>query len=105
MEQGQQQLKGAKEEGRRLMNVLLQRETKYSHEMRRSEQEVAKLKERLLKILVERGEGRGAGIETSGPPPVWRSYNRSRWNTEQAGTKREEAFFQRYYSMNSTSIF
>lgn len=91
----QQQLKGAKEEGRRLMSVLLQRENKYSHEMRKAEQEAAKLKERLLKVLVERTEGRGGGMEASGPPPVWRSGNRSRWNTEQQGAQREEAFYKR----------
>ena len=42
---------GAKEEVRRLMSVLLQRESKYSHEIRRAEQENAKLKERLLKVI------------------------------------------------------
>ena len=33
------------------MSVLLQRESKYSHEIRRAEQENAKLKERLLKVI------------------------------------------------------
>ena len=37
------------EEVRKLMSVLLQREAKYSHEIRRSEQESARLKERLLR--------------------------------------------------------
>ena len=91
-------LKAAKEEVRKLMSVLLQREAKYSHEVRRTEQEAARLKERLLKVLVERGEGRGAGppsLTTSGPHKPGRAGPRSRWNTEQDGTRREEELLRR----------
>jgi len=75
VESGQQKLKVAKDEVRKLMSVLLQREAKYSHEIRRSEQEAARLKERLLKVLVEKGEGKGTGVnfDTSGPLPGNRS--------------------------------
>ena len=61
VEAGNLRLKAAKEEIRKLMSVLMQREAKYSHEIRRAEQEAAKLKERLVKVLMEKGEGRGAG--------------------------------------------
>ena len=95
METGQSRLKGAKEEVRRLMSVLLQRETKYSHEIRRAEQESARLKERLLKVLVEKGEGKGSGVslETSGSLPGPRG-PRSRWATEQRAGQREEDLFR-----------
>ena len=62
VEAGNAKLKSAKEEIRKLMSVLLQRETKYSHEIRRVEQESAKLKERLNKVLMEKGEGKGVGV-------------------------------------------
>jgi hypothetical protein len=93
-ESGQRGLKGAKEEVRRLMSVLLQRETKYSHEVRRAEQEAARLKERLLKVLVERGEGRGCGVSlnTSGTLPGRGA--RGRWATEQRAGQREEELFR-----------
>ena len=95
VESGQSRLKGAKEEVRRLMSVLLQRETKYSHEIRRSEQESARLKERLLKVLVEKGEGKGSGVslETSGTLPGARG-PRGRWATEKRAGEREEELFR-----------
>merc|ERR1712106_280028 len=96
VECGQQKLKATKEEVRKLMSVLLQREAKYSHEIRRSEQESARLKERLLKVLVEKGEGKGTGVnfDTSGALPGNRS-QRGKWNTDQTGSKREEELFRR----------
>ena len=61
--------------------------------MWRTEHEAARVKERLLKVLVERGQEMGAGppsLTTSGPhTPGWAG-PRSRWNTEQDGTRREE---------------
>jgi len=95
VESGQTRLKGAKEEVRRLMSVLLQREAKYSHEIRRAEQESSKLKERLLKVLVDKGEGKGCGVslETSGTLPGGRGA-RSRWATEQRAGQREEELFR-----------
>ena len=95
MESGQSRLKGAKEEVRRLMSVLLQRESKYSHEIRRAEQEALKLKERLLKVLVEKGEGRGTGVslETSGTLPGARG-PRGRWDTKERAGQREEELFR-----------
>merc|ERR1712106_772598 len=96
VECGQQKLKVAKEEVRKLMSVLLQREAKYSHEIRRAEQESARLKERLLKVLVEKGEGKGTGVnfDISGPIPGNRN-QRGKWNTDQTGAKREEELFRR----------
>ena len=95
MESGQSRLKGAKEEVRRLMSVLLQRESKYSHEIRRAEQEALRLKERLLKVLVEKGEGRGCGVslETSGTLPGGRG-QRGRWDTKERAGQREEELFR-----------
>ena len=75
VEAGNLSLKAAKEEIRKLMSVLMQREAKYSHEIRRAEQEAAKLKERLVKVLMEKGEGRGAGVSSAvsmtGPVLGW----------------------------------
>ena len=95
MESGQSRLKGAKEEVRRLMSVLLQRESKYSHEIRRAEQEALRLKERLLKVLVDKGEGRGTGVslETSGTLPGARG-PRGRWDTKERAGQREEELFR-----------
>ena len=88
-------LKAAKEEVRKLMSVLMQRETKYSHEIRRAEQESVKLKERLSKVLMERGEGRGVNIiSMTGPVPGSRG-SRAQWNTEQSANKREEELVKR----------
>ena len=97
VESGNAKLKAAKEEIRKLMSVLLQREAKYSHEIRRSEQESAKLKERLVKVLMEKGEGRGVGVNVitmTGPVPGPRA-GRSHWQTEQSGARREEELFKR----------
>merc|ERR1712020_259083 len=73
----------------------LQRESKYSHEIRRAEQEALKLKERLLKVLVEKGEGRGTGVslETSGTLPGARG-PRGRWDTKERAGQREEELFR-----------
>ena len=92
VEAGNAKLKAVKEEIRKLMSVLLQRETKYSHEIRRIEQEAVKLKERLNKVLMEKGEGKGVGINVmtvSGGVPGGRS-GRAQWNTEQSASRREE---------------
>ena len=97
VEAGNQKLKAAKEEIRKLMSVLLQREAKYSHEIRRAEQEAAKLKERLVKVLMEKGEGRGAGlggVSMSGPLPGGRG-GRPQWNTEHSASRREEELVKR----------
>lgn len=92
VETGNLKLKGAKDEVRRLMSVLLQRESKYSHEMRRAEQENAKLKERLLKVLVDKGEGKGIGWGIEMVGTVSKTGPRAKWNTEQTA-KREELIF------------
>jgi len=92
METGNQKLKGAKEEVRRLMSVLLQRESKYSHEIRRAEQENAKLKERLLKVLVEKGEGKGIGWGIEVVPGARGGTQRGKWGTDPSNTREEEVF-------------
>ena len=114
VEASSRQLKAAKEEVRKLMSVLLQvrddhaanmgrvilllqREAKYSHEIRRAEQESAKLKERLVKVLMEKGEGKGVGVATlavTGPVPGGRGA-RAQWNTEQSAARREEDLVRR----------
>ena len=99
VEAGNLRLKAAKEEIRKLMSVLMQREAKYSHEIRRAEQEAAKLKERLVKVLMEKGEGRGAGVSTAvsmtGPVPGGRGGGRAQWNTEHSASRREEELVKR----------
>lgn len=114
VEASSRQLKAAKEEVRKLMSVLLQvrdyhaantgrvilllqREAKYSHEIRRAEQESAKLKERLVKVLMEKGEGKGVGVATlavTGAVPGGRGA-RAQWNTEQSAARREEDLVRR----------
>ena len=96
-ENGNLKLKAAKEEIRKLMSVLLQREAKYSHEIRRSEQETARLKERLVKVLMEKGEGRGVGVNLltlSGPVPGARG-GRAQWQTGTSGARREDELFRK----------
>ena len=72
--------------------MLLQRESKYSHEIRRSEQENTKLKERLLKVLMEKGEGRGTGNFLELDPSLARAAtgapSRGKWTTQ--GSKDED---------------
>ena len=97
VEAGNAKLKAAKEEIRKLMSVLLQRETKYSHEIRRAEQECVKLKDRLSKVLMEKSEGKGAGVNMmsmTGALPGGRG-TRAQWNTEQSANKREEDLVKR----------
>ena len=114
VEASSRQLKAAKEEVRKLTSVLLQvrdhhtantgrvilllqREAKYSHEIRRAEQESAKLKERLVKVLMEKGEGKGVGVATlavTGAVPGGRGA-RAQWNTEQSAARREEDLVRR----------
>ena len=97
VEAGNVKLKAAKEEIRKLMSVLLQREAKYSHEIRRAEQESVKLKERLVKVLMEKGEGKGAGVNVmsmSGNVPGGRN-TRAQWNTEHSASRREEELVKR----------
>ena len=99
VEAGNLRLKAAKEEIRKLMSVLMQREAKYSHEVRRAEQEAAKLKERLVKVLMEKGEGRGAAVSAAvsmtGPVPGGRGGGRAQWNTEHSASRREEELVKR----------
>ncbi len=44
-------LKMAKDEVKRFSSMVLQRESRYSHEAKKRDQEIAKLKDRLLKVM------------------------------------------------------
>ena len=98
-QQLQNELKMAKDEVKKFSSMLLHRETRYNHEAKRKEQEIAKLKERLLKVLTEAKSGHhrnhvsieviGDMIDKPGGKP------RGRWKNEDEDLKRGDDLLQR----------
>ena len=56
-QQIQLELKLSKEETKRFSSMLLHRESRFSHDTKKKDQEIFKLKERLLKVISETKNG------------------------------------------------
>ena len=86
--------KNAKEQVRRLQMLINERELRFGHEIKRKDQEVVKLKDRLLKLLADKTQIPSGCIEMTAlmSKPDGR---RGRWQTEESDQKREDDLVQR----------
>ena len=96
----QTDLKMAKDEIKKLSSMVLHRESRFSHEAKKRDQEICKLKERLLKVINETKQGSSTAgslsIEIIGDlaeKPDGKS--RARWRNDVEDQKRGDELLQR----------
>ena len=76
-QQSRGDLKVAKDEIKKLSSLVLNREGRYNHEAKKKDQELARLKERLLKAINEAKQGQGGGGEAGRKGEIGREGNRA----------------------------
>jgi hypothetical protein len=101
------QLKMAKDEVKRFSAMVLHRESRYSHEAKKRDHEIAKLKERLLKIITENkvtgssSHHNHVQIEVIGEPVAKpEGKTRGRWKNDTEEQKRGDELIQRVIQTN-----
>ena len=110
-QQSRGDLKVAKDEIKKLSSLVLNREGRYNHEAKKKDQELARLKERLLKAINEAKQGQGGGggyhpqkgmsIEFVGQlADKADGQGRGRWRTETEDQKRGDDLLQKVILAN-----
>jgi len=97
-QQIQLELKLSKEETKRFSSMLLHRESRFSHDTKKKDQEIFKLKERLLKVISETKNGakNHVSIDIIGNlPEKIDGKGRSRWKNESEDQKRSDELLQK----------
>lgn len=99
MNQKQQaDLKLAKEEIKKLSSMVLHRESRFNHEAKKKDQEIAKLKERLLKVIGEAKQNSAPSVSIEIIGDMLDKPNggtRSRWKNDAEDQRRSDDLLQK----------
>ena len=82
-----------KEELRKLNSLMVDRDSRFTHEIKRKDREILKLKERLLKVLGERVQvvnGSQSSVEILYPLSRLGTGQRSKWKTDSSEMKKDD---------------
>lgn len=94
----QADLKLAKEEIKKLSSMVLHRETRFNHEAKKKDQEIAKLKERLLKVIGEAKQNQVPSLSIEVIGDMLEKSNgmgRSRWKNDADDQRRGDELLQK----------
>lgn len=94
----QNDMKMSKDEIKKLSSMVLHRESRFNHEAKKKDQEIAKLKERLLKVITEAKQGFNSPMtieitgDLAGKPE---GAMRGRWRNDTEDLKRGDELLQK----------
>ncbi|XP_022087854.1 afadin- and alpha-actinin-binding protein A-like [Acanthaster planci] len=86
-------LKNAREELKKLENIVKHRDTQFKHDLKKKEREINKMKERIHQLLTDKNQERRIGMDILNS--LQRADGkRATWKTGKTGTKHEEEMYR-----------